>query len=351
MGVEIYDCEVKATVFHAPHDVRVETVPDAGLKDPTDALVRVTRAAVCGSDLWFYRGVSKWEPGMRTGHEFIGVVEAVGAEVRSVERGDHVIAPFAFSDGTCEFCQKGLQTSCLQGGYWGGDHEGGQAEAVNVPFADGTLVPFPAELSDRLAAVLPLTDVLPTGHHAAVRAAVRPGGTAVVVGDGAVGLCAVLAAKRIGAERIIAVGHNPERLELAKRFGATETFNSHDDDVADRVVEATAGGAEHVLEAVGAQGSMDLAIKVARPGGTVGFVGVPAEVKPIDVRSLFGRNVTLAGGVAPARAYIPELLTDVASGNLDPSPVLNMTVRLDGVPDGYRAMDTRQAIKVMVEVS
>ena len=342
---------MRATVFHAPHDVRVETVPDAGLKDPTDALVRVTRAAICGSDLWFYRGVSKWSPGMRTGHEFIGVVEAVGAEVRSVKVGDQVIAPFAFSDGTCEFCQEGLQTSCLHGGYWGGDNQGGQAEAVNVPFADGTLVTFPAELSHRLAAVLPLTDVLPTGHHAAVRAAVRPGGTAVVVGDGAVGLCAILAAHRIGANRIIAVGHNPERLELARRFGATETFNSHDDEVGDQVIEATAGGAEHVLEAVGAQGSMDLAIKVARPGGTVGFVGVPADVKGIDLRSLFGRNVTLAGGVAPARAYIPELLADIAADSLDPSPVLNLTVPLEGVPEGYRAMDSRTAIKVMVEVS
>jgi alcohol dehydrogenase len=156
---------------------------------------------------------------------------------------------------------------------------------------------------------------------------------------------------RIGAGRIIAVGHNRKRLELARRFGATDTFNSHDDDVANQVVEATAGGAEHVLEAVGAQGSMDLAIKVARPGGTVGFVGVPAEVKGIDVRGLFGRNITLAGGVAPARAYIPELLADVAAGTLDPSPVLDLTVPLEGVPDGYRAMDTREAIKVMVEVS
>jgi threonine dehydrogenase-like Zn-dependent dehydrogenase len=342
---------VRATVFHAAHDVRVETVPDAGLKDQSDALVRVTRAAICGSDLWFYRGVSKWQAGMRTGHEFIGVVEAVGTDVRTVKPGDQVIAPFAFSDGTCEFCQKGLQTSCLHGGYWGGDNDGGQAEAVNVPFADGTLVLFPAELSDRMAAVLPLTDVLPTGHHAAVRAAVRPGGTAVVVGDGAVGLCAVLAAKRIGAGRIIAVGHNPQRLELARRFGATDTFNSHDDDVAGQVVETTAGGAQHVLEAVGAQGSMDLAIQVARPGGTVGFVGVPAEVKGIDVRGLFGRNITLAGGVAPARAYIPELLADVAAGTLDPSPLLDLTVPLEGVPDGYRAMDSREAIKVMVEVS
>ncbi len=349
--MEIYDCGVRAAVYHAPYDVRVETVPDTGLKGPTDALVRVSRAAICGSDLWFYRGVNKWEPGMRTGHEFIGVVEAVGAEVRSVKPGDHVIAPFAYSDGTCEFCQKGLQTSCLRGGYWGGHQDGGQAEAVNVPLADGTLIPFPAELADRLATVLPLTDVLPTGHHAAVRAAVRPGGTAVVVGDGAVGLCAVIAAGRIGAERIIAIGHNPGRLELAMRFGATETFNSHDDDIADQVLEATAGGAEHVLEAVGVQASMDLAIKVARPGGSVGFVGVPAEVKSIDVRSLFGRNVNLAGGVAPARAHIPELLSDVASGKLDPSPVLNLTVPLEEVPDGYRAMDTRQAIKVMVEVT
>ncbi len=347
---------MRATVFHAPGDVRVETVPDPRVEAPTDAVVRVRYACVCGSDLWFYRGVNtNWQPGWRTGHEFLGVVEAVGSEVTSLRPGDVVIAPFSYSDNTCEFCRKGVHTSCVNGGYWGGDSgDGGQGEAVRVPQADGTLVVVPPEVAGDpalLRAAVPLTDVMATGHHAAIAAGVRRGGTVAVVGDGAVGLCGVLAAARLGAERIFALGHHDDRLAIATRFGATDVVTARGDEAVAAVLDATGGGAESVLECVGAQSSMDLAIGVARPGGRVGFVGVPAQVEAIDVRRMFSNNIALHGGVAPARAYIPELLADVAAGTLDPSPVLDLTVGLDGVPEGYAAMDERRAVKVLVEVS
>jgi threonine dehydrogenase-like Zn-dependent dehydrogenase len=344
---------MRATVFHGPGDVRVEDVPDPAIRTSTDAVVRVMYACICGSDLWFYRGINdSWEPGWRTGHEFMGVVEAVGSDVRTVKPGDVVLAPFSFSDDTCEFCRKGVHTSCTNGGYWGGDeNDGGQGEAVRVPLADGTLVVVPESVSGDaglLRAAVPLTDVMSTGHHAAVAAQVKQGSTVAVVGDGAVGLCAVLAAKRLGAERIFALGHHADRLEIARAFGATDLVTARGDEAVAAVVDATGGGAECVLECVGAQSSMDLAIHAARPGGIVGYVGVPAQVEKVDVRSLFSNNVSLRGGVAPARAYIPELLADVAAGTLDPSPVLDVTLPLESVPDGYAAMDSRSAVKVLV---
>lgn len=345
---------MQASVFHAPGDVRVETVPDPAIVEPTDAIVRITRATICGSDLWSYRGVTTWEPGWRTGHEFVGVVEAVGDAVRSVKPGDPVITPFAYSDGTCEFCRRGLQTSCLRGGGFGGSSGiGGQAEAARVPQADGTLVVMPPEVAADprlLSWAALLTDVVPTGHHAAVCAQVRPGGTAIVIGDGAVGLCAVLAAVRMGAERIIAVGHHPERLEIARRFGATETVDSHGVDVAQRLIDSTKGGAGSVLEAVGAQSSMDMAFAVARPGGAVGFVGVPHQVGQVNLKQLMFNNISLNGGIAPARAYIEPLLQELLMGRNDPTAVLDRTVPLRGVPEGFRAMNEREAIKVLVEV-
>jgi threonine dehydrogenase-like Zn-dependent dehydrogenase len=346
---------LRATVFHAAGDVRVETVPDPRIEAPTDAVVRVQYACICGSDLWFYRGVNEWEPGWRTGHEFMGVVDAVGPDVTTVRPGDRVLAPFSFSDNTCEFCAKGVHTSCLNGGYWGGDtNDGGQGEAVRVPHADGTLVVIPEAVSGDpalLRAAVPLTDVMSTGHHAAVSAGVRRGGTVAVVGDGAVGLCGVLAAARLGAARIFALGHHDDRLEIARSFGATDLVGARGDEAVALVLDATGGGAESVLECVGAQSSMDLAIGIARPGGRVGYVGVPAQVSSVDIRRMFSNNIALHGGVAPARAYIPELLADVAAGTLDPSPVLDLTVGLDGVPDGYAAMDGRTATKVLVEVA
>lgn len=343
---------MKATVYHAPGDVRVEEVPDARLQEPTDAVVRVTHACICGSDLWFYRGYWNWEAGYRCGHEWMGVVEEIGSEVSSVAVGDRVISPFTYSDGSCEFCRKGLHTSCVHGGGWGGaDNDGGQAEAVRAPHADGTLVRLPESLENDeglLKAALPLTDVMATGHHAAVAAGVRAGSTVAVVGDGAVGLCAVLAARRLNAERVIMLGHHEERLEIARGFGATDVVRSRGEEAAAEVKEMTGGGAHHVLEAVGNKSAIDTAIGAARPGGAVGYVGVPHDANEIDRPSLFFDNVTLAGGVAPARAYIPELLEDVVAGRLDPSPVLDMTVDLDGVPEGYAAMDGRTAIKAMV---
>lgn len=345
---------MRATVFHGTRDVRVEDVADPSIAEPTDAIVRITHACICGSDLWFYRGIAPWQPGWRTGHEWMGVIEAVGSEVRSVKPGDHVLAPFAYSDGTCEFCQKGVHTSCLNGGYWGGDSEdGGQGEAVRAPQADGTLVRIPSDVTGDdaiMAAILPLTDVMGTGHHAAVVAQVGPGSTVAVIGDGAVGLCGVLAAHRLGAERIIALGHHEDRLKMARDFGATDIVTERGEEAVEKVKEMTGGGAEAVLECVGNQSSMETAAGAARPGGTIGYVGVPAEVKAMPVRQLFSNNIALRGGVAPVRAYIPELLADVVAGKLDPSPVLDLTVDLDGVPKGYAAMDERTATKVMVKL-
>jgi threonine dehydrogenase-like Zn-dependent dehydrogenase len=344
---------MRATVFHGIEDVRVDDVPDTGLREATDAVVRVTRAAICGSDLWFYRGIAGWEPGWRLGHEFLGVVEEAGSEVRSVQKGDLVIAPFSYSDGTCEFCSHGLQTACDHGGFWGGGvNDGGQAEAVRVPLADGTLVRLPEGIrgdAGLLAKLLPLTDVVPTGHYAALCAQIGPGSTAAVIGDGAVGLCAVLAAKRLGAERIIAVGHHESRLALARGFGATDVVDSNDPEAAAKILEMTCGGAQ-VVEAVGNEGSFGLALEIARKGSTVGFVGMPFGVK-LDAVSLFLRSIRLAGGPAPARQFIPELVDAVIAGTLDPSPLLDSHVTLDQVPDAYRAMHTREALKVLVAVS
>lgn len=346
---------MQAAVFHGPHDVRIEQVPDPRIQEPTDAIVRITHTAICGSDLWFYRGQQPYEPGWRTGHEPMGVVEAVGSEVKTVRPGDVVMAPFAISDGTCEFCGKGLQTSCVHVAFWGGVLDGAQGQAVRAPLADGTLVAVPERVAGDdavLTALFPLTDVMGTGHHAAVCAEVTDGATCVVVGDGAVGLCAVLAAKRLGAQRIIAVGHHEDRLRKASAFGATDVVKGRAEDAAAEVIEMTKGGASHVLECVGAAASMDTAIQVTRPGGTIGYVGVPHGVaeKGLNIMGLFFGNLTLRGGPAPVRAYMHELMDDVLAGRLDPSPVFDMTVDLAGIPDGYAAMDQRRALKVLVKL-
>ncbi|MEU1847092.1 zinc-dependent alcohol dehydrogenase family protein [Micromonospora sediminicola] len=345
---------MRATVIHGPNDVRVEEVPDAAVREPGDAVVRTVLACICGSDLWAYRGVVRRTPGQRIGHEFLGVVEEVGADVTSVRVGDLVVAPFVWSDGTCEFCREGLHTSCPRGGFWGTPGaDGGQGEAVRVPYADGTLVRLPAEAAgdDRLlTALLALSDVMATGHHAALAARVRPGATVAVVGDGAVGLCGVLAARRLGAERIVALGRHPDRTDIARRFGATDVVAQRGEAAVEAVRELTGGhGAHAVLEAVGTEESMRTAISIARDGGAVGYVGVPhGGSAGVDVRQMFNRNVTLAGGVAPARAYLPELLADVLAGVIDPAPVFDRSVPLSGVPEGYRAMDERTALKVRV---
>ena len=346
---------MKATVYHGKRDVRAENVPDPSIGDPQEAIVRVTRAAICGSDLWFYRGVTEPAPGNRTGHEFVGIVQEVGSAVRGVRPGDAVIAPFAWSDGTCEFCRAGLQTSCVHGGFFGSEGHGGQAEFVSVPYADGTLVKMPETIAGderKRDASVTLCDVMATGHHGAVRAQTKAGSTVVVVGDGAVGLCAVLsAAKVLQAERVIAVGHNHKRLEIATGFGATHTFNSHDQNVREQILELTSGGAPHVVEAVGNQESLDLAVGVARPGGAVSFIGVPHNVKAPLMSDIFHNNLSLCGGVAPVRAYLPQLIASLEAGRIDPSPVLDLALPLDRVADGYAAMDERRAVKVLLAVS
>ncbi|TDU03557.1 threonine dehydrogenase-like Zn-dependent dehydrogenase [Streptomyces sp. 846.5] len=345
---------MRATVIHGPHDIRIEEVPDAAIQKPTDAVVRTVLACICGSDLWAYRGVSAREPGQRIGHEFLGVVEAVGSEVRGFRPGDLVVAPFVWSDGVCEFCVEGLQTSCPHGGFWGSPgSDGGQGEAVRVPFADGTLVQLPQEAAadqHLLTALLALSDVMATGHHAAVAAGVGSGSTVAVVGDGAVGLCGVLAARRLGADRIIAMGRHESRTAIARTFGATDIVAERGEAAVAAVQELTGGvGAHAVLEAVGTEESMRTAISITRDGGAVGYVGVPhGGSAGVDIGQMFGRNVALRGGVAPARAYIPELLADVLNGTIDPSPVFDATVGLDGVPIGYKSMDERTALKVKI---
>ncbi len=341
-----------AAVIHGPHDIRIEEVPDPALRDPSDALVRVTHACLCGSDLWAYQGVAVRRPGQRMGHEFVGVVEAVGSDVIGVRVGDTVVAPFTWSDGSCVYCREGLYTSCVDGGFWGQPgSDGGQGQMVRVPHADGTLVPLPPGLdSSLLVKILTLSDVMCTGHHAALAAGARPGATVAVVGDGAVGLCGVLAARRLGAERIISLGRHTDRAAIARRFGATEVVAQRGDEAVEAVRELTGGqGAHAVIEAVGSEQSMHTAISIARDGGAVGFVGVPhGGSAGVDVRQMFNRNVSLRGGVAQARAYIPALLEDVLAGTLDPSPVFDRTVGLDGVPNGYAAMNARTALKVLV---
>jgi threonine dehydrogenase-like Zn-dependent dehydrogenase len=341
-----------AAVIHAPYDIRMDEVPEPHVQQPTDVVVRVTHACICGSDLWAYRGVAKRQPGQRIGHEFLGVVEEVGASVRGFRVGEQVVAPFVWSDGNCVFCREGLYTSCLHGGFWGQiGADGGQGVAVRIPYADGTLVGLPSGLDDAtLVRILTLSDVMCTGHHAALAAGAGPGTTAAVVGDGAVGLCGVLAARRLGAQRIILLGRHERRTALGKRFGATDVVAQRGEEAIAAVKELTAGeGAHAVIEAVGTEESMRTAISIARDGGSVGFVGVPhGGSAGVDIGQMFGRNVSLRGGVAPARAYIPELLADVLAGSLDPSPIFDLRVGLDGVPDGYAAMDERTALKVLV---
>jgi threonine dehydrogenase-like Zn-dependent dehydrogenase len=342
---------MRATIMYAAGDVRVEDVADAAIEQPTDAVVRVTRACICGSDLWPYASMERSETGQSMGHEAIGLVEDIGSQVTTVKMGDVVVMPFASSDGTCAFCREGLPTACVHVGFFGNPGmEGAQAEAVRIPFADGTLYPLPVGEDDALMpSLLTLSDVMGTGHHAAVAAQVAPGKRAAVVGDGAVGLCAVIAAKRLGAEQIIIMGHHPDRIALARDFGATEVVSERGEEAVERVRELTGGeGAHSVLECVGHGASMETAIGIARPGGAVGRVGVPQHTEMPGSLPAFYGNITIGGGPAPVRAYLDELLPDVLEGRIDPGRVLDRTVGLDDVPDGYRAMADREAIKVMV---
>jgi threonine dehydrogenase-like Zn-dependent dehydrogenase len=342
---------MRATVMFEAGDVRVEDVPDATIVDSTDALIRVTRACICGSDLHPYHQMERSETGTRMGHEAIGVVEDVGSQVTEIEKGDLVVMPFAYSDGTCEFCREGLPTSCVHVGFFGNPgYDGAQAEAVRIPYADGTLFALPVgEDDDLMPSLVTLSDVMGTGHHAAVVAGVGPGKIAAVVGDGAVGLCGVMAAKRLGAEQIVILGRHDDRIALAREFGATDVVSERGEEAVERVRELTGGfGAHSVLECVGYSQAVATAIGIARPGGAVGRVGVPQdETIPASLPAFFG-NITVGGGPAPVRAYVEELLPDVLEGRIEPGKVFDRIVGLDEVPDGYRAMDDRESIKVMV---
>lgn len=343
---------MRATVMYRAGDVRVENVPDAGLIEPTDALVTVRRASICGSDLWPYNLMEPDASGRRMGHEAIGTVAATGREVSRLKVGDVVVMPFAYSDGTCVFCHEGLQTSCIHGGFFGnGDVGGAQAEAVRVPQADGTLAVLPGGADDALLpSLLTLSDVMGTGHHAARAARVGPGRKVAVVGDGAVGLCGVIAARRLGAEQIIILGRHADRIALAEAFGATDVVRERGEEAIERVRALSGGfGVHAVLECVGSEPAMRTAMGIARPGGAVGRVGVPHYETTPASQPAFYANVTVSGGPAPVRAYFDELLPDVLDGRIEPGRVFDRTVALNEVPDGYRAMNDREAIKVMVE--
>ncbi|NYI47311.1 threonine dehydrogenase-like Zn-dependent dehydrogenase [Nocardioides aromaticivorans] len=337
---------MRATTIHAAGDIRVEEVPDPVIKKPTDAIVKVTAGCICGSDLWPYRGENPIRSGATIGHECIGIVEEVGSEVRDFKAGDYVVVPFCHCDNTCANCQAGAQSACVNLGMTAS----GQAEYARVNQADGSLVATGGTPpDDLLASVLALTDVMPTGWHAAVCAGVRKGGTAVVVGDGAVGLCGVLAASVMGAEKIIAMSRHEPRQEIARAFGATHVVAARGEDGIAEVREITDDiGVDAALECVGTDEAMKTAIGVTRPGGGVGFVGVPHGVE-LPIRTLFERNIGLRGGIAPVRRYLPELLALVQDRTIDPGKVFDLTLPLEEAPEGYRAMDERRAIKVMLQ--
>lgn len=337
---------MRATTIHAPGDIRVSEVPDPTIEQATDAIVKVTAGCICGSDLWPYRGENEITAGQTIGHECIGVVEEVGAAVTSFRPGDFVIVPFDHCDNTCPHCLVGVQSACVNYGVT----VSGQAEYARVTQAEGSLVKLDGVPDAALVpSLLALSDVMPTGWHAAVAAGVRQGGTVVVIGDGAVGLCGVLAAATMGAETIIAMSRHEPRQDLARAFGATHVVAERGREGGAIVKEITGGvGADSVLECVGTDAAMRTAFGVARPGSTVGFVGVPHGVE-LPVRTMFAKNVGLAGGIAPVRRYLPDLLQLVLDGRIDPGRVFDVALPLDEVAEGYRAMDERRAIKVLIQ--
>ena len=341
---------MRATTIHAPFDVRLSEVPDPVIEEATDAVIEIVAGCICGSDLWPYRGENKITPGSRIGHEYVGIVREVGADVRTVKPGDFVVTPFVASDGTCPNCLAGYQSVCQNiVGIGGPRADGGQGEWAKVPYADGTLVATPEVPDDALIpSLLTLSDVMGTGWHAARAAGVKPGHTVVVVGDGAVGLCGVLSAVRMGAERVVALSRHESRQKIAKEFGATHIIAERGDAARDAVLELTDGvGADAVLECVGTDLSFKTAFAVARAGSTVGFVGVPHGVE-VPIGRMFGKNVGLAGGVAPVRAYLPELMADVLAGEINPGLVFDLELPLAEVAEGYKAMHERRAIKTLL---
>ncbi len=338
---------MRGTVLYAPGDVRVEDRPDPTIEKPTDAVIRVSAACVCGSDLWPYRGIQDVGEPRPMGHEYVGIVEEVGSDVRSVKPGQFVVGSFLASDNTCEICRSGYQSFCVH--REPATPTGAQAQYARIPLADGTLVATPEQPADDLVpSLLAASDVLGTGWFAAVAAAVGPGKTVAVVGDGAVGLLGMLAAQQLGAERIIAMSRHDVRQALAKEFGATDIVTERGDEGVARIKELTGGlGAHSVIEAVGTQESMLQAIRSARAGGHVGYVGVSHGVNlPGEV--LFRSGVHLHGGPAPVRQYLPDLIDRIWSRTIDPGKVFDLELPLEQTPDAYRAMDERRATKVLL---
>jgi len=334
-------------VIHGPRDVRFEARADPTIVEPTDAIVRLSATCICGSDLWPYRGANPIDGPTPMGHEYCGVVEDVGRGVRSLRKGQFVIGSFFASDNTCPHCRAGYQTSC--------EHRtpvvGAQAPVLRVPLADGTLVATKERpSSDQIPSLLALSDVMGTGWFAADAANVRPGSTVVVVGDGAVGLLGVLSAKHRGADRIIAMSRHVSRQKLAREFGATDIISERGEEGVARIRELTRGvGADSVLECVGTQESMMQAINATRPGGAIGYVGVPHDVA-LDGAGLFFTHVRLHGGPAPVRRYLPDLIDRVLGGTMNPGKVFDLRLPLEQVAEGYRAMDERRAIKTLLQV-
>jgi threonine dehydrogenase-like Zn-dependent dehydrogenase len=336
---------MRGAVLHGPGDVRFDERPEPTILEPTDAIVRLSASCVCGSDLWPYRGVSRYDEPAPMGHEYCGIVEDVGRAVTSVKRGQFVIGSFAASDNTCPHCRAGYQTSCAHRQWV----VGAQAPLLRVPLADGTLVATPDLPSDSIIpSLLTLSDVMGTGWFAADAANVKPGATAVVVGDGAVGLLGVLSAKLMGAERIIAMSRHAARQAIAHDFGATDIVTERGDEGVERIKQLTKGvGADSVLECVGTQESMTQAIRSTRPGGHIGYVGVPHGVS-LDGAPLFFSHVHLHGGPAPVRRYLPQLIDLVFAGKVNPGRVFDLVLPIDRVAEGYRAMDERRAIKALL---
>jgi threonine dehydrogenase-like Zn-dependent dehydrogenase len=338
---------MRATMLYGPRDIRFETRADPRILDPTDAILKLSATCICGSDLWPYRGIDAHDKPTPMGHEYCGVIEEVGAAVRNLKRGQFVVGSFFASDNTCAICQAGYQSRCTRAEPLAAG--GAQAPFLRVPLADGTLVAAPAQPGDgEIPSLLAASDVLGTGWFGAHAAAVGPGKTAVVVGDGAVGICAVLAAKQMGAERIIALSRHPSRQKLAREFGASDVVTERGEEGVAKVKELTDGlGAHSVVEAVGTQESMMQAIRSARPGGHVGFVGVSHGVE-LNGQELFFSAVHLHGGPAPVRRFLPHLIDLILSGTIDPGRVFDLALPLDQVAEGYRAMDERRAIKVLL---
>ena len=338
---------MRGTVLYAPRDVRVEDRDDPAIEKPTDAVIRLAATCVCGSDLWPYRGVEPVGEPRPMGHEYVGIVEEVGSDVRTIRPGQFVVGSFFACDNTCEICQAGYQTHCVHREF--AAPTGAQAQHARIALADGTLVPTPGMPADDLVpSLLAASDVLGTGWFGAVAADVQPGKTVAVVGDGAVGLLAVLAARHLGAERIIAMSRHEPRQKLALEFGATDIVTERGDEGVTRIKDLTGGlGAHSVIEAVGTQESMMQAIRATRPGGHVGYVGVAHGVQ-LPGEELFYSHVHLHGGPAPVRRFLPELIDLICNRQIDPGKVFDLTLPLEQAADGYRAMDERRAIKTLL---